>query len=521
MKNLFKDIMVCASVAILSLMGTMTMAATTIFSENWDSSGGVLSGDWVATTTGHPNDAAELEEIAPGDWAMYTRSSVQPDSNDNHFYSTATYARGDDIRCQFLVWIDPNKPGWQAQFPNVATVNGPWRQTSTGPAYGNQEAAVSLWINQPLRFSQNEWNTGHVLSGAYNAAWVSADSKANGILHQVGLDDTLGAYFQWSTDGGNTWNLEQDTRGQSGSNQAANLYLGWASGGYAVFIDDIEVITGSGSDLPGAPDPTPTPFPAPGPLLFDDFGGPPCALSNLWLVAVQESMFNGDGVVGIEEVNPGDCAYFLAGPPSPSAGGSQHKTHIHSQLSFDRGEDLRITFRFWGDPEKGGEFCCWGGPFPANSMFGGPWHKGQYGLLFDQEAIVRYWGWNDNDRPHFAQPGDPWVGTERQETWMSDNFRSAFDTSVSKETSMLIQVWLGDVDGAMMRWSDDDANTWNLEHDFRGVAPLAASSTKVFAGWGPYSGAIFLDDIQIENNSRLGSTIGNPPPNAADSWMLY
>ena len=86
---------------------------------------------------------------------------------------------------------------------------------------------------------------------------------------------------------------------------------------------------------------------------------------------------------------------------------------------------------------------------------------------------------------------------------------------------MLIQVWLDDVDGAMMRWSDDDAHTWNLEHDFRGVAPLAASSTKVFAGWGPYSGAIFLDDIQIENNSRLGSTVGNPPPNAADSWMLY
>jgi hypothetical protein len=517
--------MICLS--CFTLAATQTMAAT-VFSEDFDASGGTLPGTFLSNSSGDANNVAQLEDIGGGDWAFVTQSGFSsPSSHQQSFFSTGSFARGDDIRCTFLAWGDPTKNSWQnIPFPSVASVNGPWRQNNTQISPSNQEACVSLWQHQPLRFSQAEWNTGSPLGTPYNNAWALANSKGSSILHQVGLGDTTGAYFQWSTDGGTTWNLEVDSRGQFGGTQATDLYLGWATSGAGVFIDEIVVETGPSPDLPGAPEPTPTPFPAPGPLLIEDFGAGPCDISNHWLVAIQDDpLFNGTGHLDIEEVAPGDCAVWTAGPSALSGATAQsvHGTNIHSFLSFDRGEDLRVTFRVWGDPSKMEPLCCWGGPFPANSMFGGPWHKGQFGLLFDNEAIVRYWGWNAVDKPHFSLPGDPWVGGEDQGTWMSNNWRTEFESSIDKATSMLIQVWLGNTHGAMLRWSKNDGTSWTVEHDFRGTESHGSgtSSNTVFLGWGTYSGAIFIDDIQVENNSRLGPPIGTPPPNGADTWVLY
>ncbi len=148
------------------------------------------------------------------------------------------FSRGENIRCTFLAWGDPSKNGWQGAFPAVASVNGPWRKNNTEPAPNNsQEACFSLWLNQPLRFSQDEWNTGPPLSGSYNAAWANSEDKASAVLHRVTLGDEIGAKAEWSIDGGATWVEEVNSVGNSGGSQLDNLFLGFATSGAAVFID--------------------------------------------------------------------------------------------------------------------------------------------------------------------------------------------------------------------------------------------------------------------------------------------
>jgi len=233
----------------------------------------------------------------------------------------------------------------------------------------------------------------------------------------------------------------------------------------------------------------------PGPLFEEDFNT--CEISGHWLVSIQDDTLDGSGfgAVDIFQVGAGDCAVSMHGPPAPSLSSSDHTTNIHSFLNFDRGEDLRVTFRFWGDPANE---MPWGSAYPGNSQIGGPFHVDQFNLLFRQEAIIRYWDLT-NDRMHFAQPGEPWVPTEREETWMSTAFHDAFEAALSKAESVLVRVWLGDTEGAAVEYSTDDGVTWLPEHDFRGQPAFAAGkhSTTVFLGWGSYSGALVIDDIVV------------------------
>ena len=468
---------------LLTLAWTSSIQSqTTVLFEDWNDNT-INPAIWDAFASS-PN-VAELELIDNGDYAFYTLNPELETSHNAWLYSDDSFTRGDNLRCTFLAWGDPSKNGWQGGFPNVASINGPWRQSNTGIAPGNQEACISLWRNAPLLFSQNEWNAGHALSSAYNSAWLAATSKDNAILHRVTLGDTLGAAFDWSIDGGQTWHLERDTRETSGGNQS-EVYLGFATSGAAVFVDDILVETGPGGLDP--PVPTPTPFPDPGPLFYEDWVSGEMN-PHFWLVNVQTH--DGQGTAELEEVSPGDWAFYTLGPAAGTTiAGADHTTRIYSEWGFDRGDDLRVTFKAWGDPSKE----SWGGFFPHNSALLGPWHSDNSSLTYSNpEAMVRYWGGQEE----FAQPGDPWTMSPK----MSSGWNSVFYTATSKSLAMIFRVWLGDVHGAKIEWSLD-GETWIEEYDTRGTPSIGESHATAYLGWGTLASAVFIDDIVVENNHR-------------------
>ena len=199
---------------------------TEVFFEDWNT-GTIDAGEWTVFTA--PGGEAQLSDLGGGDFAIYTRTTDAMEQHHNAFYSVDSYDRGQNIYCEFLAWGDLSLDGWQNNFPAVSMIGGPWqRAVGGGPMSQNvvqtQEAAFSLWRNQPLRFSQNEWDSGPPLSLLYNTTWDAATSKADAILHRVYLDDSLGARAQWSADGGATWTLEVDSRGTFGGTQTNNLF---------------------------------------------------------------------------------------------------------------------------------------------------------------------------------------------------------------------------------------------------------------------------------------------------------
>ena len=211
------------------------------FEENWDS-GVIDPAKWLTNSPG--TTKCELEHLGGGDYAIYTRGSYPDlevaDQHQNYFYSKQAFERGGNLRCTFKAWGDPTKPAWGGAFPKNATINGPWRFSNTANATSNQEACVSLWYGQPIRFSQMEWDTGPVMSDAFVKTWLAATSKDKALTIRVWLGDGIGAMCEWTADGVN-WTREIDTRGGVGGSHHGKVYLGFASYCGAVFIDDIVV----------------------------------------------------------------------------------------------------------------------------------------------------------------------------------------------------------------------------------------------------------------------------------------
>jgi len=210
-----------------------------LISENWNSCE-IDSAKWLVSQRGGAQCA--LGQVEDGDCAIYTVGGPNPaDDHHAYFYSRDAFSRGGNLRCTFKTWGDPSKTSsHHGGFPQVAAINGPWRYTNAGIAPGNQEACVSLWLGQPMRFSQAEWDTGHIMSAPYTTVWLRSISESKAITVRVWLGDGQGAKCEWSTDNGNNWMQEIDTRGVSGGDHP-NVYLGFATVGGAVFIDDIVV----------------------------------------------------------------------------------------------------------------------------------------------------------------------------------------------------------------------------------------------------------------------------------------
>ena len=80
---------------------------------------------------------------------------------------------------------------------------------------------------------------------------------------------------------------------------------------------------------------------------------------------------------------------------------------------------------------------------------------------------------------------------------MGEDFDMAFKASTSKETSLLVRVWLGDDNGARCEWSHNNGGAWNEIYDDRGIA-ASFNMSPVYLGWGTFGCAVFIDDIYVE-----------------------
>ena len=226
--------------------------------------------------------------------------------------------------------------------------------------------------------------------------------------------------------------------------------------------------------------------------------------SSIWKVSRQSS--SGGGLLDLKDLGGGDYAIYFEGP---SGGGSDHTTWLYSLNSYPRGENLRVTFTTWVDPTS---TYSWIGGNPIYAALHGPWHTDNTALIYSNpEAMIRYWGNNY----YFAQTGDPWIdgGTDLPE------FLGAFQATTSKATAVKVRVWLGDVRGAKLEWTDS-SNEWQEVTDNRGVG---AGDGSPYLGWGTYGSRVFIDDIKVQID---GDPL--PPPteptavrNESPNWMHY
>jgi hypothetical protein len=214
------------------------------FEEDWNT--GTIDGSmWIVNNGQAEHESkCELEEIAPGDYAIYTEGPNITSGADHstNFYSATPFQRGDNLRCSFRIWCDPSKTGnWVSGSTVYGQVAGPWHSSNSGPAIFNPEAAIRYWNEHRFAQPGDEWHLGgHPMSSAFNDALKATNSKQNSLMIRVWLGDEQGAMVEWSTNGGADWTEEIDTRGVSGGTNP-QAYLGWATYGCAVFIDDIVV----------------------------------------------------------------------------------------------------------------------------------------------------------------------------------------------------------------------------------------------------------------------------------------
>jgi hypothetical protein len=207
-----------------------------LFYEDWSSC--AFSANWTLFDAMGNGDVAV--QNSGGDCAAFTVGPNPYDFTDwaYYYYSTNTFPRGSSLRCTFLVWKDPTKPTWAG--PVNFGVMGPFHNAQNPAAiYGNLEAGLEGG-SLPLNFdATGMFNSGTPTSGAFQTAFSSSTSRTNGVWVRVTLGDTMGARFEWSTDGVH-FIPEIDTREISGAS-AANVYLGFGTHAGAVFIDTITV----------------------------------------------------------------------------------------------------------------------------------------------------------------------------------------------------------------------------------------------------------------------------------------
>jgi len=515
---------------IVTLLCSPSSGQTVLLEENWDS-GTIDGGKW--TVSNPAGTVVQLEDLGSGDFAIYTMVTDELAATQANFYSADTFSRGNDIYCEFLAWGNPDNAfdGWNTQFgavpgsgfPHQSQIAGPWRQNDSDADHylTNQEACISHYVfrlqnwddgNFPggspnkgiglYRYDEDEYNSGPAPSINYVINFQNAREKSKAILHRVYLDDTQGSRFQWSNDGGATWNLEVDSRGTSGGTQASGLHVGFGAYAVAVFIDDIRVVTGDGSPsipiLPGS---------QPGVPLLDENWDSGVFDPSEWAVSLEfESQFETGMTIGVEEFDPvgfpGNFSMHAKGQDMSLAGSAHHTAFFHA-LPFPRGENLVCEFTFWRDLNETG----WAGSVCQSYGIHGPFHKNKHDLLFNPEAMIRYFiPWTPTQGQEFAQPGDPWTTSPK----LTQGYHNFFCNAASRELAVTVEVLLGNTNGARIRWNSPGQfqSAFLTEYDTRGVPPNIGhtSSTNPYIGFGTFSGKMFWDDILLTNDQSSGPT---------------
>lgn len=238
----------------------------------------------------------------------------------------------------------------------------------------------------------------------------------------------------------------------------------------------------------------------------------------------------------IRDDGTGNNAFVVRGPTTwcettGQCGGftSNRWQHgIAGKAAFTRGNDIRCTFTMWGDPND----PAWANanpeisgplPFPGNTCVNGPWKRADLASTC-----------GDTYNTGEAQIGcsnffpQPWAfeqqGSWGGDRWPSQLFQDTFTSATQRSLAVVSEITLGNTDGAMWRWSSDFGDTWNFEYDNRdngsinsGLYGHEDAATDVWIGFASDMGALYIDDIIVEDNNNSFIV----PPNRAGSWLMY
>ena len=209
----------------------------------------------------------------------------------------------------------------------------------------------------------------------------------------------------------------------------------------------------------------------------------------------------GGGFVFDEPPGSGSGDYALVLTGSTMTGG------FHSVPTFTRGNNLRCTFRLWK------EDAAW-----SYNSVAGPWCNdnsmtGTYPIYEHIEAgIGRETG---GGAVRWCEGTTDWT-TYAACPMLRDEFRTAWGTAISKETSLLVRIWLGDSTGCMAEYSQDDGTAWlplqvgagpidtrglNAGDPWNGARVSSTSPLWIF--FGGVFGQTWIDDVIVENDDNL------------------
>ena len=241
----------------------------------------------------------------------------------------------------------------------------------------------------------------------------------------------------------------------------------------------------------GEPPPTATPSPTPDPsaepevLLDEDWED--CQIDTaLWDVHNEP----GIGSVSVVDTGGGNCALKISS--------SNWGPYIYSRDTFDRGRDIRCTFKiWWEDPSQ----------TPGASGFHGPWHLNNSSHPWlTAEAMVSLW-WNVF---RWEEPGQIQTGPELPA------LNPAYQAANSPQTALTLRVWLSDARGALLEMSRNQGSTWEVLIDTHGTGP--GQNLNNYIGWGTFGDAgdgsmrsIYLDDIIVERDAESSGVL--------NAWM--
>jgi hypothetical protein len=219
-----------------------------------------------------------------------------------------------------------------------------------------------------------------------------------------------------------------------------------------------------------------------------------------------------------------------------------YKSGIRSRMSFNRGQNLRVSFRLWkpvttesldvillGDLHWVYNSIC--GPWVNKNVYSG---ETENPTLEQIEAGFGQSGTNQNDNPdsnvftRWCEGVTNWNGGGGgggyyASPWMSAEFRDAWQAANTKVESLWIRIWLGDVSGAKAEWSTDGGEAWEEKTwetmklqdgtteidtiglpagtDWNGATVGAADPVWLF--FGPSLGDVYVDDVVVENDTHL------------------
>ena len=138
--------------------------------------------------------------------------------------------------------------------------------------------------------------------------------------------------------------------------------------------------------------------------------------------------------------------------------------------------------------------------------------------------------WSEGEKPLDVSynPNDP----PMEEPHISDSLRVAWQAALTKDTALVIRIWLGDETGAKMEMSTDQGATFQTlllddestpidtigmtgGADFHGAK--VGQADPVWVQFGPSFGITYVDDAIVFNDSNQPDI----PVNAAQLWTIY